>query len=204
MTAVAGAATAAILLASASSAAAQTAEPAGPSGSPFWVVAGGGHAIARAGCATCDRAGVFTNSYGILVDAGVRVTPKVDVGIELVWISSRLVGEDPVRTTFILGIAQVRPFEKHGLFLRTGMGIGFAGNGLFSPLRPNLAPPFTTNALGLTYGIGWVFRRERRWTMQVQATHHVAALGELTTTAGTSVRNVVGNYWMTGAALAVR
>jgi hypothetical protein len=40
--------------------------------------------------------------------------------------------------------------------------------------------------------------------MQIQATHHIAALGELTTTTGTTVRNVVGNFWMVGGAITVR
>jgi hypothetical protein len=120
------------------------------------------------------------------------------------WVSSRIEHEPPIRTTFILGLAQLRPWDRHGFFLRAGMGVSFAGNGLYSPIGPPLAPPFTTNALGVTYGTGWMLGWTRRRTVQVQATHHVAALGQLTTVDGGSHENVVGNYWTIGAALVVR
>jgi hypothetical protein len=44
----------------------------------------------------------------------------------------------------------------------------------------------------------------RHWGIQVHAMQHVAALGELMTTAGTSVKNVVGNYWTVGVAVVIR
>jgi hypothetical protein len=36
--------------------------------------------------------------------------------------------------------------------------------------------------------------RERRWGVQVNWQHHIAALGELTPESGLPVKNVVGNY----------
>jgi hypothetical protein len=176
----------------------------GPDASPWWLVGGGGFSVARAGCATCDRAGVFAHSRSVLIDAGVRVRPTVDAGVELFWVSSRIEQEAPIRTTFILGVAQLRPWQDRGFFLRAGMGISFAGNGLYSPIGPALAPPFSTNALGVTYGTGWVLGWHRRRTVQLHATHHVAALGQLTTVDGGSHENVIGNYWTLGAALVVR
>ncbi len=184
--------------------AAQTAPVPSTPGSPLWIVGGGGFSVARAGCATCDRDGVFTNSRSLLVDAGLRVSPRVDAGVELLWVSTRIEGEAPIRTTFILGIGQLRPWEQRGFFLRAGMGISFAGNGLYSPIGAPLAPPFTTNALGLTYGTGWIVGWHRRRALQINATHHVAALGELTTTSGETLNNVVGNYWTIGAAVVLR
>jgi hypothetical protein len=172
--------------------------------SHWWLVGGGGFSVARAGCATCDRAGVFAHSRSLLIDAGVRVRPNVDAGVELLWVSSRIEQEKPIRTTFILGVAQLRPWQEHGFFLRAGMGISFAGNGIYSPIGPALAPPFSTNALGVTYGTGWVFGWQRRRTVQLHATHHVAALGQLTTVDGGTLENVIGNYWTVGAALVLR
>ncbi len=67
-----------------------------------------------------------------------------------------------------------------------------------------IAPPFTTNALGLTYGTGWIAGWNRRHALQIHATHHVAAIGELTTTSGESIKNVVANYWTIGAAVVLR
>lgn len=173
-------------------------------GSRVWIVAGAGFAAARAGCPTCDREGVYTTSHSFLIDAGMRINPRVDAGIELFWVSLDVDGTAPIRTTFLLGVAQFRPWVDHGLFLRAGMGIGIAGNGLFNPIGPPLAPPYTTNALAIAYGIGWEFTVARHWGIQVHGMQHVAALGELTTTAGTSVKNVVGNYWTVGAAVVIR
>jgi hypothetical protein len=175
-----------------------------PLGSRFWIVAGGGFAAARAGCPTCDREGVFTRSKSLVVDVGMRMNPRVDAGIELAWVSLKVNGEDPIRTTFVLGAAQMRPWVNRGLVLRAGMGIGIAGNGLQGPIGPELPRPYTTNALAVMYGTGWVFRPERRWTMQVYATHYVAALGTLTTIGGSNVQSVVGNYWTVGAAVTIR
>jgi hypothetical protein len=179
--------------------------PAAPtSDSRVWIVAGAGFAAARAGCPTCDSEGVYTTSRSFLVDAGMRINPRVDAGIELFWVSLKVDGTAPIQTTFLLGLAQFRPWVDHGLFLRAGMGIGIAGNGLYNPIGPPLAPPFTTNALGIAYGVGWEFRLARHWGVQVHGMQHVAALGELTTTAGTSVKNVVGNYWTVGGAVVIR
>ena len=186
-------------------AAGQAAQAPSPPGSRFWTVVGGGYSVARAGCAVlCDSSGVFSNSRSILIDAGLRVSPTVDAGVEMMWVSSRITGEEPIRTTFILGVGQLRPWRQRGLFLRAGMGISFAGNGLYSPIGPPIAPPFTTNALGLMYGTGWIVGWNRRRTIQLNATHHVAALGELTTTSGDNPKNVISNYWTLGAALVLR
>ncbi len=173
-------------------------------GSKWWIVGGGGFSMARAGCATCDRAGVFTNSKSLFIDVGGRVNPRVDVGGEVMFVSARIEEEDPIRTTFILGIAQFRPWVDRGLYLRAGMGLAFAGNGLYSPFGPALAPPYSTNALGVTYGIGWIFRRDRRCAIQAAFSHHIAALGELSAVSGQTVKNVVGNYWTSGVAIAIR
>jgi hypothetical protein len=187
---------------------AQTTPAPSSTGSRFWIVGGGGFSVARAGCtdpaAPCDPSGVFANSRSILLDAGLRVSPKVDAGVELLWVSTPIVGEAPIRTTFILGVGQLRPWDQLGFFLRAGMGISFAGNGLYSPVGEPIAPPFTTNALGLTYGTGWIIGRSHRRALQIHATHHVAAIGELTTTSGESIKNVVANYWTIGAAVVLR
>ena len=128
----------------------------------------------------------------------------MDAGLELYWVPLKVNDEDPIQTTFILGVVQMRPWTDHGLFLRAGMGIGIAGNGLYNPNGPALAPPYTTNALGIVYGVGWERMVNRRWGVQAHALHHVAALGELTTEAGERIRNVVGNYWTVGAAIVIR
>jgi len=199
-----------ILAAAAAPASAQTvpAPPAPALPSTFrpslWIVGGGGFSVARAGCATCSRAGVFNNSKSLLLDFGVRTSPRVDAGVELLWVSSKIESEDPIRTTFIVGLAQFRPWVDKPFFVRAGMGVSFAGNGLYTPIGPPLAPPFSTNALAVMYGIGWTIKTDRKYNVQIHLTQHVAALGELTTVSGSSVRNVVGNYWTIGTALVLR
>jgi hypothetical protein len=55
--------------------------------------------------------------------------------------------------------------------------------------------PITTNTLALVYGAGWVIHRDKRLALQVHATHHIAALGEVTIDENTSMKNVLNNYW---------
>jgi len=192
------------LLAPVSAFARQASPPPNPLSPRLWLVAGSGFAAARAGCFECGPEGVVTQSYPILLDMGVRVTPRMDAGIELYWVRLKVNDEDPIQTTFVLGLVQFRPWVDRGLFLRAGMGIGIAGNGLYNPSGPVLAPPYTTNALAINFGVGWEFTINRRWAFQVHGLQHVAALGELTTVAGGRIRNVVGNYWTVGAAVVIR
>jgi hypothetical protein len=183
---------------------AQDVPPPSPLSPRLWLVVGTGPAAARAGCADCDREGIMTRSYALLVDVGVRVTPRVDAGIELYWVRLRVNDGDPIQTSFVLALVQMRPWIDRGLFVRAGMGIGIAGNGLYNPAGPPLAPPYTTNALAINFGMGWEQRISRRWAIQAHALQHVAALGELTTITGERIRNVVGNYWTVGGAIVFR
>jgi hypothetical protein len=172
--------------------------------SRIWIVAGSGYAAARAGCPKCDPEGVVTKSYPVLLDFGVRMTPRVDAGFELYWVQLKVNDEPPIQTTFIMGLVQLRPWVDKGLFLRAGMGIGIVGNGLFNPNGPALAPPYTTNALALNFGVGWEFKVSRHFGFQVHGMQHVASLGELTTVSGERIFNVVGNYWTVGGAIVIR
>lgn len=207
-------AVAVLILGSRATAYAQTTPASSPTPAPaasnghsnFWIVGGIGFSAARAGCPTCPRDGVFTNGRALMVDLGFRATHRLDVGVELAWTSTQLVddGADPTQTTFVMGVAQVRPWEKQGFFFKAGMGAGFVGNGLASPIGWDLKPPYTTNTLALVYGAGWVFQREKRFALQVYGTHHIAALGELTTGENTSVKNVLCNYWTAGVGFVFR
>jgi hypothetical protein len=169
----------------------------------LWIVGGAGFTMARAGCDACPRDGLFTNRRGVFFDIGGRVSPRVDVGVELMAVSARLETVEPILTTFILGIAQFRPWMDRGLYLRAGIGVGFAGTGMASPWF-ELKEPYSTNALGVTYGLGWNFMRDRRWGVQALWQHHIAAIGELTPQSGATVKNVVGNYWTSGMAIVYR
>jgi hypothetical protein len=160
-----------------------------------WVFGGIGFGAARTGCFECNPDGVSTNGKSLLVDAGFRATPRLDFGVEVAYGSSKLeIDADPIRTTFVMGIVQVRPWETRGFFFKTGMGSGVVGN-LYIPNGPVLDGPITTNTLALVYGAGWVIHRDKRLALQVHATHHIAALGEVTIDENTSMKNVLNNYW---------
>jgi len=163
--------------------------------SRYWVVGGIGFGAARTGCPDCDPEGVSTNGRSLLVDGGFRATPRMDFGLEVAYGSSKLEFDaEPIRTTFVMGVVQVRPWHTRGFFFKTGMGTGVVGN-LYIPNSPVLDGPLTTNTLALVYGAGWVFKREERFALQVHGTHHIAALGEVTLEDKTSIKNVVNNYW---------
>lgn len=188
------------------------ADPAGPRrtagqwlADKLWIVGGGGYASARAGCDICDPAGVYHESASITIIGGVHATPRIDAGIETHWVNLKLDDSesDPVRTTFILATAQIKPWLEHGFFLRTGLGLSIVGRGLWSPIA-NLEPPYTTNALGFVYGAGWTFKVKDRWALQAHATHYIASLGEITMVDGTTLKNMIGNYWTVGLAIVVR
>ena len=83
-----------------------------------------------------------------------------------------------------------------------GMGIAFVKNFVYDATN-DVFPPYTTNAMALTYGAGWEFRGRGRIGFQVYGTHHVVALGDLAFNQGT-VENVLGNYWSVGGSIVIR
>lgn len=163
--------------------------------SRYWFVGGVGFGASRAGCSVCNPDGMFSDGRSLLMDAGFRVNRRLDFGVEVAYSTSKFeqLDADAIPTTFVLGVVQVRPFDTRGFFFKTGMGAGILGSGLQGPIG-QLEGTYTTNTLALVYGAGWVFRREQRFALQVHGTHHVAALGELTSNDST-LENVVGNYW---------
>jgi hypothetical protein len=177
--------------------------PVAPTGSRLWIAAGGGLGAARVGCEPCDGDGTYRRTRGLSVDAGIRVNPKLDAGAELAWMPISLERGEPIWTTFLLGAAQFSPWTRRGFFVKGGMGLGFVRNWSADLALQDLAPQVTTNAMAMSYGAGWTFRRERRVAVQAYGMHYVAALGDLTTTQ-TTIQNVVSNYWTLGAGLTIR
>ena len=172
--------------------------------SSYWLVGGAGFAGSRTGCPSCNAEGVSTSGPSILFDVGKRVNSRLDVGIEVVWGQSKLTEtEEPTRTTFVMGVVQVRPWQTRGFFFKTGMGSGVVGN-LQGPWGGELEGTHTTNTMALVYGAGWVFQREKRFSMQVHGTHHVAALGDVKIQGGETIQNVLNNYWTVMVSLVFR
>ena len=63
--------------------------------------------------------------------------------------------------------------------------------------------PDNQKALAVVFGGGWEFRTTGRLGLQLMATQHIGALGDLQT-AGGAVADVTGNFWSVGAALVIR
>ncbi len=133
-----------------------------------------------------------------IADAGVRVNDKTDAGLELAWVPASSRDGDPVRTTFLIGIAQFRPWASQGFFVKGGIGMAFVRNWVFSG-----ESLITSKALAVAIGAGWAFRRDERLGFQIFGAQRVAALGDFETRAG-PVENVMANFWSLGAAVVIR
>jgi hypothetical protein len=104
-----------------------------------------------------------------------------------------------IRSTHIDAVAQFRPWRTHGFFLKGGAGMAFIRNWV-DTLQPDA---INSKALSIVIGGGWMFRTDKRVGLELFASQHAAALGDLETGAA-SVPDVMGNYWSIGAALVFR
>lgn len=189
-----------------SSAAAQAAQPA-PQTPPDpavysrpWIAAGALSTSSLGDCTDCEIT-TYRHTGSILANAGWSINPRTDLGAELMWVASRSTGEDRVRVTFLLASAQFRPWRTRGFFLKTGAGMAFVHNWILDPNGEGEA--FRSKAFALALGTGWEWRLSRHLGAQVIAAHHVAALGDMQTSAQI-VENVVGNFWSIGATVVIR
>ena len=63
--------------------------------------------------------------------------------------------------------------------------------------------PDDQKALAVVFGGGWEFNPKGRLGLQLFATQHVGALGDLQTANGT-IPDVTANFWSLGAAIVIR
>ena len=166
-----------------------------------WFVFGGAPTTVRGDCTFCEvegREANYLHTWSLVADAGVRMTSRLDTGLEVAWVPATTVAGDTFRTTFVVGVAQFRPWESQGFFVKAGMGMAFVRNWLFSA-----DTPITQKALAVVIGGGWAFRPEKRVGFQLYAAQHAAALGDFETREG-ALENVMGNLWSLGAAVVIR
>ena len=156
----------------------------------------------RTGCTDCANAGVYRRTGGLIGNAGVRISPQLSAGAELVWLPGNLEADETIQTTLVLGVAQFRPWATRGFFVKGGMGLGMVRNWVLDT-RTEASVRLRTGALTLGYGAGWIAGLGRGVALQVHATHHAAAVGDITTSQAV-IQNVVGNFWMAGAGLVLR
>ena len=167
-----------------------------------WIAIGGASTTLQGACGEgCDLESPYFNTGSVLANVGYRVHRRMDTGLEIFWIPSHSAGAEKIHSTFLIGVAQFRPWEGRGFSVKGGMGMAFIRNWVYGPTGAN--PPFTSKALGLTYGAGWTFRRNQRLGVQIFAAHHVATLGDFET-GQMKADNVIANFWSLGGTLVIR
>jgi hypothetical protein len=178
---------------------AQDAGPVKPQGSRWWAGGGGGYLAGRADCTNCETDPPFGNGSAFLFHGGLRVTERLLVGGEI-FSTGRTLNGINLRDTYLLGIAQYRPFRTHGFFLKGGYGIGFIKDAF---TVEGVEETARTSGIGLMYGVGWVFREGSRLSFAPVAAQYVTTVGDVEAAAGTA-QNVVVNSWFVGAVVMVR
>jgi hypothetical protein len=171
-----------------------------PAGEPsrVWFVAGGAFATMRGDCQTCEEDYPYRHAGAVLVDVGYRANPRMDVGAEVYWMPIETT-EGTIRATHFDAVAQFRPWLSQGFFLKGGAGMAFVRNWV-DVLG---SESFNQKALSVIIGAGWVFRPNARIGLQLFATQHALALGDLQASE-TLIPDVMGNRWSIGAAVVIR
>jgi len=178
---------------------AQTPSTSAPTSGP-WLVVGGGSTSLLSDCTDCENTN-YVHTGSLLVDFGRAANPRFDFGVEFLWVPSKSSSGDYVRTAFVSGVVQFRPWKSKGFFIRGSSGMAFVRNWIVTPTISTADARSKAFALGLT--AGWEWRANNHWGAQVFGAQHVAALGDLSTTFGT-IQNVVGNFWTVGGAIVIR
>jgi hypothetical protein len=169
-----------------------------------WIVVGGTSTTLRGDCqedCVAHGTGAYLNTGSVLGIVGFRVNRHMDAGVEVSWVPATSAVSADIRSTFLLAVAEFKPWQARGFFLKAGMGMTFVRNFVYDDGVTH--PPITSKALGLTYGAGWTFRHDRRVALQLFGAEHVAALGDFQS-AGVTIENVIGNFWSMGAAIVFR
>lgn len=186
--------------------AAQSVAPAQPTTAPaqhaetsrLWLTAGGAFATVRGDCQTCEEDFPYRHAGSVLANAGYRVNSRMDVGAEVFWMPMNT-AEGRIRTTHIDAVAQFRPWDSQGFFVKGGAGMAFVRNWVDATEQS----PINSKGLSVVIGGGWAFRPAERFGLQVFASQHVVALGDLQTPED-DVPDVVGNFWSLGVAVVIR
>jgi len=191
----------ALLVIAASNAAAQSPPQPSPPGN-VWIVAGGSSTTLLGDCTGC-AADTYLHTGAVLGVIGKPITRRSDGGVEILWVPGISVsgGTVPIRTTFITGAFQFRPWMSKGFFVRFNVGIAFVRN--WTVELNGQSAPLTSKAFAVGIGAGWEWRLTRHFGAQIFGTQHAAALGDLTS-GETTAENVLGNFWSVGAGIVIR
>jgi len=203
--AIAGLAVAAALFLAALPAGAQEAQPGQPaqtsqpaaSKSGWWVGGGGGYIAGRIDCSNCQEDPPYGNNGAILFQGGVRLNERMQLGGEIFSFGRTIQGLN-LRQSYLLAIAQYRPWASQGFFLKGGYGMAFV-----KEVVPDGDDVIRTWGLGLSYGAGWIFGMKNRVSVAPFGAHYVTTVGDFETSRGLA-ENVVGNGWFIGTTVSFR
>ncbi len=129
----------------------------------------------------------------------MRVNRRLLIGGE-VFSAGRTTDGMHFRDTYLIAIAQYRPFGGHGFFLKGGYGVAAIREAV-----PSETGTFTarTWGMGLMYGAGWVFRERSRVSVAPVGATYVTTVGDVRTRAG-AAENLVVNGWFAGVVVMFR
>ena len=115
---------------------APSSQPPAPAGgaSNVWFVAGGAFATMRGDCQTCEEDYPYRHSGAVLGDIGIRVNPRMDVGVEVYWMPIDT-AQGNIRTTHFDAVAQFRPWASQGFLVKAAPGWRLSGTGWTSWVR---------------------------------------------------------------------
>jgi hypothetical protein len=170
----------------------------GGTASQVWIVAGAAFSTLRGDCQTCEGDYPYRHATGVLANVGYRLNDRADLGAEVFWMPADT-DQGDIRTTHFDAVAQFRPWRSKGFFLKGGAGMAVVRNWV-DAIGPDA---INSKALSLMIGGGWAFQTTSRIGLQVFASQHAAALGDLQTADG-DIPDVMGNFWAIGAALVFR
>jgi Outer membrane protein beta-barrel domain len=178
---------------------AQDTQAPSPPARASWLGAGLGYGAFRTDCSNCTRDDLYSTGGSLFVSGGVAVNDRVDAGGEILW-ASTVFDAGKYRATFLLGVAQFRPWPTRGFYLKGGLGLAFIRASITVDGQTTESKP---KGLGVHYGAGWMFGRERRVSFAPFGGHYVASLGDLPTAGGVA-ENPVSNVWFAGVTVFIR
>lgn len=167
--------------------------------SKLWIVAGAGFGTLLGHCTDCGQEFPYRHGTAITGNGGYHVNPRTDVGGDVFWMQWKN-ESGTIQAVALDGVAQFRPWITKGFFIKGGAGMAFVRNWV-KTIGPH---PDDSKALSVLFGTGWEFNpKKSRVGLQLFATQHVGALGDLQTVNG-PVADVTGNFWSLGAAIVIR
>ncbi len=164
-----------------------------------WLGVGLGYAAFRTDCSNCERDDLYSTGGSLMLSGGIVVNDRVDAGGELLAASTAFDGGE-YRASFLLGTVQFRPWKARGFYLKGGLGLAFVRASVTVGGQTTESKP---KGLGVHYGAGWMFGRNRRVSFAPFGGHYVASLGDIPTAGGVAV-NPVSNVWFAGVTVFIR